>query len=74
MCRLETNKLRNTAKLFGHLLCTDAIPWAVLQVGEQGFGAVMRVGAVCGWVRLAGWLSTGIIPWAVLQVGRQLAI
>ncbi|PSC73785.1 pre-mRNA-splicing factor CWC22-like protein [Micractinium conductrix] len=30
--RLETNKLRNTAKLFAHLLSTDAIPWAVLQV------------------------------------------
>lgn len=29
--RLETNKLRNTAKLFAHLLSTDAIPWAVLQ-------------------------------------------
>lgn len=31
-CRLETNKLRNTAKLFAHLLATDSIPWAVLQV------------------------------------------
>ncbi|EFN55449.1 hypothetical protein CHLNCDRAFT_52248 [Chlorella variabilis] len=30
--RLETNKLRNTAKLFAHLLTTDAIPWAVMQV------------------------------------------
>ncbi|KAL4421935.1 hypothetical protein ABPG77_007877 [Micractinium sp. CCAP 211/92] len=30
--RLETNKLRNTAKLFAHLLSTDSIPWAVLQV------------------------------------------
>ena len=33
--RLETNKLRNTAKLFAHLLSTDAIPWAVLQVGGR---------------------------------------
>ena len=28
--RLETNKLRNVAKLFAHLLHTDAISWAVL--------------------------------------------
>lgn len=30
--RLETNKLRNVARLFGHLLATDAIPWSVLGV------------------------------------------
>jgi len=30
--RLETNKLRNIAKLFAHLLATDALPWAVLSV------------------------------------------
>jgi pre-mRNA-splicing factor CWC22 len=28
--RLETNKLRNIAKLFAHLLYTDAIPWTCL--------------------------------------------
>ncbi|XP_015777043.1 PREDICTED: pre-mRNA-splicing factor CWC22 homolog [Acropora digitifera] len=28
--RLETNKLRNVAKFFAHLLYTDAIPWTVL--------------------------------------------
>ena len=28
--RFETNKLRNVAKLFGHLLITDAISWNVL--------------------------------------------
>eukprot|EP00915_Cephaloidophora_sp_WS-2016_P002814 GHVH01003805.1.p1 GENE.GHVH01003805.1~~GHVH01003805.1.p1 ORF type:complete len:574 (-),score=89.01 GHVH01003805.1:1493-3214(-) len=30
--RLDSNKLRNTAKLFAHLLYTDAIPWTVLEV------------------------------------------
>lgn len=30
--RLETNKLRNIAKLFAHLMATDAISWGVLQV------------------------------------------
>ena len=30
--RLETNKLRNVAKLFAHLLATDGLPWAVLGV------------------------------------------
>jgi hypothetical protein len=28
--RLETNKLRNVAKLFAHLLSVDAISWGVL--------------------------------------------
>ena len=27
---LETNKLRNVAKFFSHLLGTDALPWHVL--------------------------------------------
>lgn len=30
--RLETNKLRNVAKLFAHLLHTDSLPWTVLAV------------------------------------------
>ena len=30
--RLETNKLRNVAKLFAHVLHTDAIPWSVLEI------------------------------------------
>lgn len=29
--RLETNKLRNVARLFSHLLYTDSIPWSVLE-------------------------------------------
>eukprot|EP00611_Tribonema_gayanum_P001502 TRINITY_DN1110_c0_g1_i1.p4 TRINITY_DN1110_c0_g1~~TRINITY_DN1110_c0_g1_i1.p4 ORF type:complete len:262 (-),score=148.13 TRINITY_DN1110_c0_g1_i1:152-937(-) len=29
--RLETNKLRNVAKLFSHLLYTDALPWTCLE-------------------------------------------
>jgi len=29
--RLETNKLRNVAKLFAHLLHTDALPWTALE-------------------------------------------
>jgi pre-mRNA-splicing factor CWC22 len=29
--RLETNKLRNVAKIFAHLLHTDAMPWTVLE-------------------------------------------
>ena len=28
--RLETNKLRNVASLFAHLLATDALPWSVI--------------------------------------------
>ena len=29
--RYETNRLRNIARLFGHLVATDSISWAVLQ-------------------------------------------
>ena len=29
--RLETNKLRNVAKMFAHLLYTDSLPWSVLK-------------------------------------------
>ena len=29
--RLETNKLRNTAKFFAHLLSSDALPWSGLE-------------------------------------------
>ncbi|XP_038193256.1 pre-mRNA-splicing factor CWC22 homolog [Arvicola amphibius] len=29
--RLETNKLRNVAKMFAHLLHTDSLPWSVLE-------------------------------------------
>lgn len=28
--RFETNRLRNIAKLFAHLLCTDALEWSVM--------------------------------------------
>lgn len=30
--RLETNKLRNVAKLFAHLIHTDSVPWSVLSI------------------------------------------
>ena len=30
--RLETNKLRNVAKLFAHLLHSDAMPWSVFEI------------------------------------------
>ncbi|KAM9305705.1 pre-mRNA-splicing factor CWC22 homolog [Gastrophryne carolinensis] len=29
--RLETNKLRNVAKMFAHLFYTDSIPWSVME-------------------------------------------
>ncbi|KAJ8403406.1 hypothetical protein AAFF_G00351780 [Aldrovandia affinis] len=29
--RLETNKLRNVARMFAHLLYTDSIPWSVME-------------------------------------------
>ncbi|KAK2552307.1 Pre-mRNA-splicing factor CWC22-like protein [Acropora cervicornis] len=35
--RLETNKLRNVAKFFAHLLYTDAIPWTVLDCINRVF-------------------------------------
>ena len=32
--RLETNKLRNVAKFFAHLLYSDAMPWTVFEVNS----------------------------------------
>lgn len=32
--RLETNKLRNVAKMFAHLLYTDSLPWSVSRWGQ----------------------------------------
>ncbi|XP_062390163.1 pre-mRNA-splicing factor CWC22 homolog [Sardina pilchardus] len=29
--RLETNKLRNVARMFAHLLYTDSVPWSVME-------------------------------------------
>ena len=71
--RLETNKLRNTAKLFAHLLATDAIPWAVLQVGWVGEGAcrpgrTAALGAPPPCDALQG-DSAAIVCWAVCCSG-----
>jgi len=44
--QLETNKLRNTAKLFGHLLHSDAMPWTVLaaiQLNEDDTTSSSRI-------------------------------
>lgn len=34
--RLETNKLRNVARMFAHLLYTDSVPWSVRIVALYG--------------------------------------
>ncbi len=39
--RLETNKLRNVAKFFSHLLQTDALPWTCLEY-EMWDGGLQR--------------------------------
>ncbi|KAI8921667.1 armadillo-type protein, partial [Entophlyctis helioformis] len=44
--RFETNRLRNTAKLFGHLLATDALTWnvfAIVRVTEVDTTASSRI-------------------------------
>ena len=44
--RLETNKLRNVAKFFAHLLSTDAISWtcmAYLQLSEEATTSSSRI-------------------------------
>jgi pre-mRNA-splicing factor CWC22 len=44
--RLETNKLRNVAKFFAHLLSTDAISWtcmAYLQITEEATTSSSRI-------------------------------
>lgn len=39
--RLETNKLRNVARMFAHLLYTDSIPWSVSD--SDGFQPTKRL-------------------------------
>lgn len=48
--RLETNKLRNVAKFFGHLLSTDAVSWCAW-FRVLGFGHLLATDAVswCAW-------------------------
>jgi len=44
--RLETNKLRNVAKFFSHLLHTDALPWTCLEyikVNEEDTTSSSRI-------------------------------
>jgi hypothetical protein len=44
--RLETNKLRNTASLFAHLLATDALPWSVfdcIRITEEDTTSASRI-------------------------------
>ena len=44
--RYETNRLRNIARLFGHLLANDAISWAVLktiQITEEATTSSSRI-------------------------------
>ena len=44
--RLETNKLRNVAKFFAHLLFTDAIPWTVSLLSLVVV-VVLEMGIIC---------------------------
>jgi pre-mRNA-splicing factor CWC22 len=44
--RLETNKLRNVAKFFAHLLGTDALPWqslAYIRLTEEDTTSSSRI-------------------------------
>jgi pre-mRNA-splicing factor CWC22 len=44
--RYETNRLRNIARLFGHLVANDAISWAVLQtikINEESTTSSSRI-------------------------------
>lgn len=45
--RLETNRIRNVAKFFGHMLSTDALPWSPalssVQLTEEGTTSASRI-------------------------------
>lgn len=45
--RLETNRIRNVAKFFGHMLSTDALPWSPalsgIQLTEEGTTSASRI-------------------------------
>ena len=45
--RLETNRIRNVAKFFGHMLSTDALPWPAalssIELTEEGTTSASRI-------------------------------
>lgn len=45
--RLETNRIRNVAKFFGHMLSTDALPWSpalsAIELTEEGTTSASRI-------------------------------
>jgi len=60
--RLETNKLRNVAKLFALLLVTDGIPWSVLgimKITEEDTTSSSRIFIKILFQELAGELGLG---------------
>lgn len=85
--RLETNKLRNVAKLFAHLLANDAISWGVLgciRLTEEDTTSSSRIfikylfqvglgfrGSGFGFCRSGG-LRSGAVCRCVLSSGRRL--
>ncbi|CAI5990919.1 unnamed protein product [Closterium sp. NIES-65] len=73
--RLETNKLRNVAKLFAHFLATDAMPWALLsyiRLTEEDTSSSSRIfiKIMFQWALFAHFLATDAMPWALLSYIR----
>ncbi|CAI5495350.1 unnamed protein product, partial [Closterium sp. Naga37s-1] len=78
--RLETNKLRNVAKLFAHFLATDAMPWALLsyiRLTEEDTSSSSRIFIKImfqGSGLFACFLTTDAMPWALLWVYLDVRI
>lgn len=47
--RLETNKLRNVARLFAHLLYTDSVPWSV-RIDSPVLKAIKSIPIRLNWI------------------------
>jgi len=59
--RLETNKLRNVAKMFGHLMHTEAMAWTCLEY----------IQVLCGSVNVPRYfLGLWVLCWALLTGGK----
>lgn len=68
--RLDTNRLRNVAKFFAHLLYCDAIPWdvlAVIKLNEEDTTSSGRVFIKILFQELAEFMSLPSLKQRILE-------
>ncbi|XP_055826116.1 uncharacterized protein LOC129894440 [Solanum dulcamara] len=74
--RLETNKMRNVAKFFAHLLGTDALPWhvlAYLRLTEEGTTSSSRIFIKILFQELSGHLGIRMLNERLSDPSMQMS-